>query len=196
MPLFRPRASDLDDRLARQRPLAFSYPQVGDTAGVFPASYDHDRLRVLLGSGEAVFAAGCQALRAWRQFPARWTAIYPTAAPLAEGTNVLMLAHVLWLWWVNGCRIVYTIDEPSLPRRFGFAYGTLPSHVERGEERFLVEMDADGRVWYEIAAFSRPRHWLLKLGYPLVRRYQAKFRRESAAAMQAAVAERGSPDPV
>ena len=74
---------------------------------------------------------------------------------------------------------------------FGFAYGTLPSHIERGEERFLVECDpVDGSVWYDILAFSQPRHVLAKLGYPYVRRMQKRFGRDSAAAMLRAIAER------
>ena len=187
----RPAACDLAEFLRRQSRDSFSYPEVGATAGIFPAGYDHDRERVLLGSGEATWVAACEGLRQWRQFPAAWTEIFPSGAPLTAGTNVILLAHVLGLWWINGCRIVYPIDEAGPPRRFGFAYGTLPSHVERGEELFLIEMDQAGQVWYEIAAFSRPRHWLARLGYPLVRRYQAKFRRESAAAMQEFVRSTG-----
>ena len=73
--------------------------------------------------------------------------------------------------------------------RFGFAYGTLPGHAESGEERFLVEWDrADDAVWYDILAFSRPRHPLARLGYPLTRRTQRRFARDSAAAIRQAVA--------
>ena len=72
------------------------------------------------------------------------------------------------------------MDEP---RRFGFAYGTLPGHVEQGEERFLVERTDDDTVWYDILALSRPRHILTKIGYPFVRRLQKRFGRESAATM-------------
>jgi uncharacterized protein (UPF0548 family) len=190
--LYRPAANDVAQWLARQRGDAFSYPEVGTTAGKFPVGYDHDRQRVLLGRGDEVFAAACEALRKWRQFPAGWTTIEPAAAPLAAGTEVVLLIHVLGLWWASGARIVYVVDEPGPPRRFGFAYGTLASHVERGEERFLIEMDQAGEVWYELAAFSRPRHWLLRVGYPLARRYQARFRRESAAAMQQFVQSAGT----
>jgi len=48
---------------------------------------------------------------------------------------------------------VYVIDETVPVRRFGFAYGTLPAHVEQGEERFSVELHADGAVWYDLRAF-------------------------------------------
>lgn len=40
-------------------------------------------------------------------------------------------------------RIVEVVDEPD---RYGFAYVTLPGHVLRGEEAFLLEQMADGAV--------------------------------------------------
>jgi len=61
------------------------------------------------------------------------------------------------------------------------------THVESGEERLLIERDTtDGSVWYDILAFSRPRHILAHLGYPWVRRLQNRFREDSGAAMQRA----------
>jgi uncharacterized protein (UPF0548 family) len=52
----------------------------------------------------------------------------------------------------------------------------------------LIEWDqTDNSVWYEILAFSRPNHFLIRLGYPIMRRMQRRFRRESAAAMLRAV---------
>jgi uncharacterized protein (UPF0548 family) len=81
------------------------------------------------------------------------------------------------------------INEDGPVRRFGLAWGTLPDHAASGEERFLLEWDRDERgVWYDILAFSRPRHPLARLGYPWVRRIQRHFGRESAAAMRRAVA--------
>jgi len=66
--------------------------------------------------------------------------------------------------------------------------GSIASHVESGEERFLIEWDGDtGGVWYNILAFSRPNHVLTRLGYPVVRRLQKRFGRDSAAAMFRAV---------
>ena len=106
-------------------------------------------------------------------------------APIERGTDVALLAKYASIYSLNFCRIVYVIDEP---RRYGFAYGTLADHVEEGEERFVVEMLADGTVWYDVSAFSRPRHLLAKIASPLVRSLQSRFRRDSGRAMQAAVA--------
>ena len=91
------------------------------------------------------------------------------------------------MWWSIACRIVYVIDEQHPVRRFGFAYGTLPGHAESGEERFLVEMDENGAVWFDILAFSRSRHVLARIGNPIVRRLQKRFGRESAARMKSVV---------
>jgi uncharacterized protein (UPF0548 family) len=70
----------------------------------------------------------------------------------------------------------------------------MPDHVETGEERFTIEWHkSDDTVWYDILAFSRPRHVLARMGYPFVRRLQRRFARDSAAQMlrktQAASAE-------
>jgi len=91
---------------------------------------------------------------------------------------------------LNACRIVYVVDEHGPPRRFGFAYGTLPAHVECGEERFMIEMSADGTVSYSLRAVSKPRLLLTRIGYPIVRRLQKRFVRDSQAAMFAAARER------
>lgn len=57
-----------------------------------------------------------------------------------------------------------------------------------GEERFLIEWDRDtDRVSCEIAAFSKPNHFLSRLGYPIVRRNQKWFGRDSAAALYQAI---------
>src|SRR5262249_53830390 len=103
------------------------------------------------------------------------------------GAAVATLTPAFGAWWLNPCRVVYAEEEP---RRFRFAYGTLPDHVEVGEERFTVELLEDNSVWYDIYAFSRAGHWLTWLGYPLPRRLQRKFGRDSVAALTAAVRER------
>jgi uncharacterized protein (UPF0548 family) len=185
--LRKPSQQVIHDFLARQRREPFSYPEVGQSRSGTPAGYDLDHNRVRLGEGPAVFEAACAALRRWEMFPGPWTRIEPAGTPLEEGNVVAMVAHALGGWWLNACRIVYVLDEAEPVSRFGFAYGTLTGHVERGEERFSVELLADGSVWYDVRAFSRPRFWPVRLGYPLARRLQRRFVRESQAAMKRAV---------
>ena len=111
------------------------------------------------------------------------------SAPILVGTNVAVSVRHLGFYSLNACRIVYIVDEPGPMRRFGFAYGTLAEHAESGEERFTVEWDDQDNVGYDIFAFSRPRHPLARLGYPLSRSLQKKFARASKAAMLQAVSD-------
>ncbi len=74
--------------------------------------------------------------------------VHPAGAEIREGTTVALALPVLWIFVLAACRIVTVVAEPD---RFGFAYGTLPDHVESGEERFLVERTSDGSVHYELA---------------------------------------------
>ena len=77
-------------------------------------------------------------------------------------------------------------------RRFGYAYGTLTNHAESGEELFEVFVDPEtGDVMYRIRAVSWPQATLARLGQPIVRVLQARFRRHSAAAMARATRSKG-----
>ena len=91
-----------------------------------------------------------------------------------------MLARHYGFWSLNTARIVYLVEESGEVERFGFGYGTLPGHGERGEERFSVEWRReDGSVHYDVLAFSRPKHPLAWIGYPFVRSLQRRFARDS-----------------
>jgi len=170
--------------LAAQGRLDLTYSAVGATTTNPPTGYVVDHTRSKLGAGKKVFGAAKAALERWQQLRLGWLEAIPENTPIKEGQVVAILARSLGLWWLNACRIVAVVDEDGPVERFGFAYGTLPDHAGSGEERFLVEWDRDeGSVWYDILAFSRPRHFLARLGYLGVRRVQKRFGRESAAAM-------------
>ena len=182
--LQKPSADSICRFLATQVDLPFSYAAVGASAATPPDGYDVDSTRIKLGEGESVFNVAKAALQRWEQFRLGWVEAWPSDTPIQPGAVVAVLGQAVGLWWFNSCRIVYVVDESGPVSRFGFAYGTLPGHVESGEERFLIEWDrADDSVYYDIRAFSRPNHFLARLGYPVVRRAQERFRRDSAAAM-------------
>lgn len=179
-----PTTTQVREFLQQQAAQSFSYREVGRTAGHPPRGYVYDDNHVQLGEGQDCFAKACAALHAWKMFPPGWTAITPAeTGPVVPGLTVAMQASALGLWWLNACRVVYLVDESQPVRRRGFAYGTLPAHVEQGEELFTIEQWADGTVWYRVQAFSRPRYWPVRLARPLARRLQAKFVRDSKAAM-------------
>jgi uncharacterized protein (UPF0548 family) len=162
--------------------------------GPAPPGFDLDRRRLRLGEGELCFAAACEAVRRWRQFDLGWVTLEPGDAPLAVGTVVATRTRLCGLWWLNACRVVAVEDgaaEEDGGRRFGFTYATLEGHVERGEERFRVDLDTDGAVWYDLAAVSRPACWLTRFAYPWMRRLQRRFALDSLAVMARAAAEAG-----
>ena len=173
--------------ISSQQKLPFSYPQVGSTQSHPPVGFTVDHNRIKLGEGEEIYRRGISALRRWQQFELGWVTIVPPGKFLEVGTTVAVLAKVFGWWSLNAARIVYLIDEgEARGSRFGFAYGTLPDHVERGEERFMVEWQADNSVWYDIYAFSRPRDPLARVGFPITRLLQKRFVRDSLAAMSKA----------
>lgn len=162
-----------------QRQQPFSYHEVGATNCEPPREYLIDHNRIKLGEGPEVFSRAVAALRLWRQFDLGWVTIVPNNTPLEVGNTVAIKAKTFGLWSLSACRIVYLIEERTASTKFGFAYGTLTDHVERGEERFSIERTEDGTVWYDILAFSRPHQLMVRLGYPFARRLQKRFVRES-----------------
>ena len=185
-----PSESDLHRFISQNKNTGFSYPEVGQSrTDDFVPGYDNDLNRVRLGQGEEVYRAAREALQNWEMFPGGWARTGPGVPPVREGETVAMIVRLFGFHWLNGCRIVYTFEEFGEAKKYGFAYGTLPSHIERGEERFSVEMLPDGSVWYDLRSFSRPRFWLARLGYPIARFFQRRFVKESKRSMQRAVWE-------
>jgi uncharacterized protein (UPF0548 family) len=177
--------------ISRQSDSGLSYPDVGASATAVATGYNVDRNRVQLGRGEGTWQRAAEAIREWRMFSMPWLSLHWTSAPIKVGTDVAVLVRHFGFYSLNACRIVYVVDEEDPLKRFGFAYGTLAEHAESGEERFTVEWNpADDKVWYDILAFSRPRHMLARMGYPLSRFLQKRFAEGSKAAMLEAVNSR------
>jgi uncharacterized protein (UPF0548 family) len=176
-----PSERDVASFISSQRSLEFTYAEVGATNATLPNGYTVDHNRVQLGHGEAIYRQAVEVLRDWRQFDLGWVTVVPRGVTVEVGATVAVKARAFGTWSLNASRVVYVIDER---RRFGFAYGTLPDHVESGEERFLIEWLEDDSVWYDILAFSRPHHPLVKLSVPLARMLQKRFARDSLARMK------------
>ena len=181
-----PNAADIERFLNEREADTFSYPEVGGTRHEpYPAGYNIDHNRIRLGDGLEDFERAKAAIREWQMFKVPGLDLIHSDTPIEVGRNVALHARHLGFHSLSSCRIVYVIEEAD---RFGFAYGTLTEHVETGEERFTVEFhDGTGEVWYDILAFSRPGHLLVKLGYPYGRYLQKQFAVGSKAAMKRAV---------
>ena len=181
----RPSRDTIARFLAESQDLPMSYGPIGLVrSGECPSL---DEASVVIGHGSDDFERARTALLQWRQFDLGWVELWPQRAPTAVGTVVAVLIKHLGFWSLNGCKVAYADLNGS--RACSYAYGTLPNHAESGEELFEVFIDPrTADVTYRIRATSQPQAMLARLGQPIVRALQARFRRDSMAVMQRAVA--------
>ena len=178
----RPSGEAIDRFVRDSHELPLSYDQIGIVNAEAPGR-DLDEAIVTIGRGKGDFERARDALVAWNHFDIGWVAAFPRQAPVAAGTVVAVLIHHFGFWSLNGCRVLYTVGSRD-DTRFGFAYGTLTNHAESGEELFDVFRDPESDdVRYRIRATSQPQAMLARIGQPIVRALQARFRRDSADSM-------------
>jgi len=138
-----------------------TYPEVGATAGgALPSGYRHVRRTERLGTGPDVYhrvAAGLATWQIHRYAGLTVTAEHPPALDVEFVTRIGLGPFRI----AAPCRIVWYVEEPD---RYGYGFGTLAGHPERGEEAFLVEWTGADDVVFTIAAFSRPAVWWARLG--------------------------------
>jgi uncharacterized protein (UPF0548 family) len=188
--LRRPSRSKIEAFLALAERSSFSYPEVGATRAADPIGYRVLDRRIELGHGDEVFARAREALLAWEHFHLGWVELAWPSTPVREGSVVAIIGRFAGTFWLNASRVVWVHDEGATGRSCGFAYGTLQSHIEQGEERFVVSRDSNDVVSYEIHSFSRPANMLGRIAaIPLVR-LQRRFLVDSGSAMQRAALSR------
>jgi uncharacterized protein (UPF0548 family) len=185
----RPSRQAIERFIKESQGLPLSYDQAG-LARSSPVDYDLDETLVTIGHGEVAFERAKAALAAWKHFDFNWVEVSPPGASIEPGSVVAVLVRHLGFWSLSGCRVLYGLGDRALGPTFGFAYGTLVNHVEQGEEIFEVFLRPGTlEVVYRIRAASRPRALLARVGYPIARILQARFRKDSGQAMRAAVDE-------
>jgi uncharacterized protein (UPF0548 family) len=118
--------------------------------------------------GDGSYERGCAALRDWAIHRGSGLSLLADG-PLVVGTNVAIAAPLPVGFVEATCRVVAVIDEPGV---FGFAYGTLSIHPERGEESFVLRSSPDGSVLFAVEAASEPAHPLARLAAPAANRLQ------------------------
>ncbi|WP_338675045.1 DUF1990 domain-containing protein [Streptomyces sp. SCSIO 30461] len=150
--------------MSAARPL--NYTEVGATRhAALPQRYRHLHHRTAVGHGPAAFEAAGDAVTGWGMHRATGARVLAESAHAEPGTDVEVSLGVGPLRFRAPCQVIWA--EHSADRR-GFAYGTRRGHPEQGEESFVVELAADGTVWFTVTAFSRPARWYTRLAGPLV----------------------------
>ncbi|KAM9979308.1 hypothetical protein ACTFIY_008569 [Dictyostelium cf. discoideum] len=160
------------------------------------SNFDVDQVKIQLGTGVECFQKAVAALKQWKHFDLDWVDFYFKNTPIAVGETVGILSKQVGFWILSFARInyLYDGDQEDGSIKFGYSYGTLKDHVEKGEERFVIEWVRDpdgapdkGAVYYEMLSFSEPSYWLSQLGYPVTRYFQNKFVVDSCNQMLKAV---------
>lgn len=145
-----------------------TYSEVGATAGELPPGYHHVRMQRMIGRGREVFERAADDLLAGEVQRRAGARVTLSEVPLREGTRVDMRLLVFRI----PCLVVWAERTAD---RCGFAYGTLPGHPERGEERFELELLPSDDVMFRIVAFSLPGRWFTRLGGPVGRWVQRRM---------------------
>ncbi|MDQ3629288.1 MAG: DUF1990 domain-containing protein [Actinomycetota bacterium] len=151
------------DRLAG---LALTYREVGATAAELPGGYSHLEVDGVLGHGRPTHRRAVEALMTWQMHQRAGLSPQVDATRASVGGHVVQRIGAGRFRVGVPCRVVAVVDEPD---RGGFAYGSLPGHPVRGEERFVVSIDDQDLVHLSIRAFSQPAIWYARLGGPLLR---------------------------
>lgn len=149
----------------------------------WPPGYGRLRVRIRLGSGEELYAAAARAVLEWRMHRAMGVVMDAEhgARHAAPGVRVTVGLGAGPLRVRGPCRVVWA-DRGE--RRAGWAYGTLPGHPVSGEEAFVVVREADGTVWLDVRAFSRPAVWWVKAAAPLIPLFQRAYARRCGGALR------------
>jgi uncharacterized protein (UPF0548 family) len=182
--LHRPTSRQLAVLLEGCRSDTLTYePSGGSLDGTTPSGLQRHRWTTGLPGTES-FGRAVEAIRTWAMHRGAGLEV-ATDGPVAVGTNVALSAPLPVGFVDATCRIVAIVDEPD---RYGFAYGTLSVHPERGEESFLVVRDDDGTVHFDVEAVSRPVHPLARLVPAVADRLQDTAVRRYLTAMERVVA--------
>lgn len=148
-----------------------TYDHVGSTLDSERCDGPGVRAReVCVGKGAQDFAAAREALRTWVPQLALGADAAISSHQVAEGETVVLVFGRGPFHIVVPNRIVAVVDEP---RRFAFAYGTLPGHPECGEESFTVEHLPDDTVQAGIRVEARAGSAAARAVEPVVLRLQA-----------------------
>ena len=147
-----------------------TYGEIGATlVGGRPVGFRHDYYDTDLGHGSEMFQRAVAGLKKWETHHLLGVRVFPEVQEIQAGVTVVVTFGTALLALAAPCRIVGVVDEES---RWGFAYGTLPGHPERGEEAFVVSITSNETVRFEVVAFSSPDDVLVRLSGPIGRAFQ------------------------
>ncbi|XP_021908376.1 UPF0548 protein At2g17695-like isoform X3 [Carica papaya] len=107
--------------------------------------------RILVGSGVGTYEKGKKALQTWRHFGLDWAFVDPNT-PVQSGVKFCVCVKEFLPWIMMPLQVVYVNESRKAKNAvasFSFGSGTLQGHLLAGEERFSIELDERGQVWWK-----------------------------------------------
>ena len=157
--------------LRRAREATPTYDHLGSTLD--PARWAEPAVHTHLldvGRGEEAFRAARAALQTWVAQRGIGAEVIPANAAVAVDETVVLVVRRGPFFMVAPTRVVKVVDGP---RRFAYAYGTLPGHPESGEESFDVEQLPDDTIRVVIRVRAVPASLAARAAGPIALRLQA-----------------------
>lgn len=152
-----------------------NYPGVGCTepaaggrvpgdvgSGVVPEGFQHLAVQDWIGEGEAAYRRAVQGLLTWELHRRAGLRVRAETGVITAGTRVVNGFGVGPLRIPAPCEVVWV--PGGGPQWTGFGYGTLPGHPVRGEESFVISLDALDRVMITVTAVAAPANWFYRAG--------------------------------
>eukprot|EP00882_Tetradesmus_deserticola_P001654 GHRQ01001781.1.p1 GENE.GHRQ01001781.1~~GHRQ01001781.1.p1 ORF type:complete len:256 (+),score=63.08 GHRQ01001781.1:64-831(+) len=159
-------------------------------AGVQNGGFMITKTRKKVGSGRDVYNAAVGAVQSWAHLQLGWNCT--TNPAMKVGATICSATQTVVPWSVLPARVTYMNEgseqfEDGPGQRFALGMCSLSGHQLAGEERFAVDMHADGSVWYDVFLFSKPDTLLALVSLPVVKIMQIRYVNDSASAVAAAV---------
>jgi uncharacterized protein (UPF0548 family) len=183
----RPNEEQLEEVLAAQSKRSVTYGSSDLVRAETPRGFRETGGLVTLGHGQRVFDRAIANIKNWSVHERAGLNVTPPRSEVRESSDVILLMKLLVGYVTVSCRVVSITESKD---QWGFNYGTLPHHVERGEESFTVARAPDDTVTFAVRAMSRPAHFLTKMGAPVARIIQRKATDRYLQAMVDLVQER------
>eukprot|EP00882_Tetradesmus_deserticola_P003104 GHRQ01003294.1.p1 GENE.GHRQ01003294.1~~GHRQ01003294.1.p1 ORF type:complete len:214 (+),score=38.96 GHRQ01003294.1:64-705(+) len=119
-------------------------------AGVQNGGFMITKTRKKVGSGRDVYNAAVGAVQSWAHLQLGWNCT--TNPAMKVGATICSATQTVVPWSVLPARVTYMNEgseqfEDGPGQRFALGMCSLSGHQLAGEERFAVDMHADGSVW-------------------------------------------------
>ena len=122
--------------------------------------------QICLGTGERTLQLAHEVLTKWLMLPEDNVDLYWPERATRPGTSLAIGMQLYGGYWLNPCRVVEFTETPAQESTdviSRITWKTIRGHCLAGTETFVIRMNANGEVRYEISSIAAPMQWLRPL---------------------------------